>query len=505
MLKHFTKFLVLVMLLGIIAPAFAQDTVIDSTNAFDLEEVVRLGRGNVVDAQFSPDGSQVIVASSIGIWVYDATALDTVTEPTFIAASQPPEMMVLSPDGEAVITGYDDIIQVWVDGEMAAEVDTDSFLTAIAISPDGSLVVSGHWDDTVKLWPDPTGDPIVLEGHTDSPNDFAFSPDGTILASGSEDDTVRLWDIVEGTELAVVEAGTDVNVIEFLPDGSAVVTGGSNGVVSVWDAASGELLIAFEEASHTSEIISMAVSPDGALVATGSWDDDVRVWDIAGGEQRSVGSGEDAEAWIQPEMDDTLGLSFSPDGSALLVAALGEYVAIYDIASRDVLATAVGYTEDMQAVDFNPDGSLMTFGDDDGDVYIWKVGSSDQITQIPHIEDLGSFSSDNELGLTYATDGSYIVLEGAFEVYQLDAETGETLNTLDVDGFANSVAVSPDSSLIAVATSDGLSVFNAESGLVVAQITSHTDDVNTLVFHPDQTMIATASDDGTIRIFGIPG
>jgi len=499
----FKKFVLCLAILALAVPMFAQDTVIDAGNAFDMEELVRLGRGTVHNAQFSPDGESIIVGSSIGVWIYESAALDTVTEPTLAETAEEAEIVTVSPDGQMIIVAQNDIVQVWVDGEVALEADTDSYLTAIAVSPDSSIVATGHGNDSVRIWPDPEGEPIVAEGHGNDPNDLAFSPDGSILASGSDDDTVRLWDVTDGTELAVIEAGSDINVLEFVPDGSAIVTGDDNGVMSVWDATTGELLMAFEEAAHTQSIRAIAVSPDGTLVATGSWDDDIRVWDIAEMEQRSVGSGEDAEAWIQPEKGDITDLDFSPDGSALLAVGQDEFVGLFDIGTRDLLAEAVGYTDGMQAVDFNPDGTLLTFSDDDGDVWIWEVGSESQITEIPHVEEIGTFSGDNELGLIYSPDGTYIVVESSFDVTQIDATTGETINVLDGEPFANSLAISPDSSLIAYAGSDGLFVFNASSGLIVAQIGTHTLRANSLEFNPDQTMIATASDDGTVRIYGL--
>jgi len=499
----FKKFALVLALLTLVVPAFAQSTVIDAGNAFDMEELVRLGRGEVHNAQFSVGGGQIIVGSSVGVWVYEESALDTVAEPTLAATTEEAEIVALSPDGELILVAQSDILQIWGGGEVIAEIDTDSFIQSIEVSPDNEYVVTGHSDDTIKIWTDPEGDPVVGEGHGNDPNDIAISPDSSVIASGSDDDTVRLWD-TDGTELAVIETGSDINVLEFLPDGSAIVTGDDNGVMSVWDAATGELIMAFEEAAHTQAIRSIAVNPEGTLVATGSWDDDIRVWDLAEMEQRSVGSGEDAEAWIQPEKGDIIWLDFSVDGSAIVAVGQDEFVGLFDIATRDVLAEAVGHTDGMQALDFNPDGSLLTFSDDDGDVWIWEVGSGAEITEIPHIEEIGTFSGDNETGLVYSPDGAYIVVESSFEVTQIDATTGETINVLDGEPFANSVAVSPDSSLIAYAGSDGLFVFNANSGLIVAQISTHTLRLNHLEFNPEQTMIATASDDGTVRIYGLP-
>src|SRR5262249_7289239 len=62
---------------------------------------------------------------------------------------------------------------------------------AVAVSPDGSLVATGSWDKTVKLFDAATGKEVRTfagpQGHTRMVLSLAFSPDGRTLASGAED------------------------------------------------------------------------------------------------------------------------------------------------------------------------------------------------------------------------------------------------------------------------------------------------------------------------------
>ena len=93
--------------------------------------------------------------------------------------------------------------------------------------PDGSMVVSGSWDNTVRLWDVIMGEEQrTLTGHTYFVTSVVFSPDGGTVASGSRDKTVRLWNTITGEEQAILVGHTDIVLsVSFSPDGSTVASG----------------------------------------------------------------------------------------------------------------------------------------------------------------------------------------------------------------------------------------------------------------------------------------
>jgi WD40 repeat protein len=115
-----------------------------------------------------------------------------------------------------------------------------NWVTSVCVSPDGSRIISGSYDNTVRVWDAVSGACVsTLEGHTGYVWSVCVSPDGSRIISGSDDKTVRVWDAVSGACVSTLEGHSNgVSSVCVSPDGSRIISGSNDNTVRVWDAFS---------------------------------------------------------------------------------------------------------------------------------------------------------------------------------------------------------------------------------------------------------------------------
>src|SRR5262249_3120223 len=111
-----------------------------------------------------------------------------------------------------------------------------------------------------------------LKGHTSGITSVSFNPNGTWLISGSYDQTVRLWDVLSRECLAELEGFT--TSVSFSPDGYWLASGGET--VQLWDVVLQRCVTKLQ--SHIGSVDSVSFSPDGHWLASGGEDQTIFLW-----------------------------------------------------------------------------------------------------------------------------------------------------------------------------------------------------------------------------------
>jgi len=85
-----------------------------------------------------------------------------------------------------------------------------------------------------------SGTPVSFEqktGRVDRVSSMAFCPDGTRLVSGGHDGSVRLWDAATGSQVAVLHGHSDrVFSVAFSRSGERIASGTQQGEIRIWTA-----------------------------------------------------------------------------------------------------------------------------------------------------------------------------------------------------------------------------------------------------------------------------
>ena len=200
-----------------------------------------------------------------------------------------------------------------------------------------------------------------LEGHSKQVYSLAISADVRRIVSGSWDNTLRIWDMESGLCLYTMKEDIDpVGSVVISPDGRRIVSGSDNGTLRIWDMESGLCLKTL--VGHTNHFLPVVISPDGRRIVSGSWDRTLRIWDMENGQCLKILEGHTAGIPT---------VVISTDGRRIVSGSRDKTLRIWDLENGQCLKILEGHTDGIPTVVISTDGRRIVSVSGDHTLRIW--------------------------------------------------------------------------------------------------------------------------------------
>ncbi|WOL03385.1 WD repeat-containing protein 26 [Canna indica] len=325
-----------------------------------------------------------------------------------------------------------------------------------------SCVFHNSLDSSLSLYSDhqcgkdqlPSFTTQVLGEHHDEVWFLQFSNLGKYLASSSNDKSAIIWEVHEDGGLSLkhklVGHQKAVSMVAWSPDDSQLLTCGTEEVVRRWDAQSGQCLHIYEKTGLG--LTSCGWFPDGKQLFSGVADRSICIWDL---------DGKEMDSWKGQRTNITSDVAITEDGSQIIRMYRDNVIVLFN-----------KETEMKKLIEEEQTITSFTLSQDNNHLLV------DLLNQEIH---LWSIKDDPKLVNRYKGHkrSRYVIRSCFGGIEQAFIASG-----------------SEDSQVY---------IWHRKSGNLVETLPGHSGAVNCISWNPSNPhMLASASDDHTIRIWGLP-
>jgi WD40 repeat protein len=426
--------------------------------------IMRLGNGTINTIAFSPDDKDLVIGTSIGVYLYDVASF---TLKNFINADSP--------------------------------------LTVISVSADGKKIAGGSYSDSSKgivfLWDSQSGELLeTINGFTSSITSLAISPDGKKLASGLSDGLIVVTDIPSNSQMFQANAYSGrVNGIAFSPNGSLISAGygqkRGQGCTVLWDSETGQQVNRLN--STSGPVIGVTFSPDGQTLASQSHEGQLILLDTNTYKNLNSTLGEIPRLSI---------VSFSSDGKT--IRYVNGSSSIVEKKTEDLsLVNDYGIIEELTShITFSTNGKYYASELTDGSVTIIDLAIGEKLNTV------GGFYKAFWGDLFFSSNGKLMAASYPNEriIVVFDLLTGREIHQIseglpdDWNKRVKNIKFSEDLLNLTGQTGDGSSItWELNTGEIIGTVPGfHSDEDyhQSAAFSPDGSRLAIGNDSGFVDI-----
>ena len=382
------------------------------------------------------------------------------------------------------------------------------YISALVFSPNSSIV-KRLFSYEIPSWIE--GLPIVdetwpaslqtLEGHSTEVDQIEVSSDGQLLASaGKNDKTIRVWNTYTGGLIGMLNCSETRNrAMIFSAKGQLLISAFNEHMVTIWDPITKISQDVFER--QPTFITARAFSSGGRLLASALKEEShiIRLWEPMTGRARGV---------LKGHVNVVRVITFAPPIGQLVASGSEDTtVKIWDSSTGGCRLTLKGHPSAISAVVFSPpDGRLLaSVAKKDFTIRLWDTSTGALKGLLHgHLHEIES--------IMFSPNGGYLVSLSSDNTTRLwDSATGASTGIIDCDRrfytgsmtCLTSSAFSPDGGLLAVSSAGDIQLRNPVTCALHGTLKGHIDFIGAIQFSPNGHLLATGSDDQTIRLWDV--
>ncbi|CAJ1938266.1 unnamed protein product [Sphenostylis stenocarpa] len=334
-----------------------------------------------------------------------------------------------------------------------------------------------------------------------------FSPDGQFLVSCSVDGFIEVWDYISGklkkdlqyqAEEVFMMHDDAVLCVDFSRDSEMLASGSQDGKIKVWRIRTGQCLRRLERA-HSQGVTSVSFSRDGSQLLSTSFDSTAR-----GVRPLSI------------EITHFCAALQSNSCESLVILLKRR---IHGLKSGKMLKEFRGHTSYVNDATFTHDGSRVITASSDCTIKVWDVKTTDCIQTFKPPPPLrGGDASVNSVHIFPKNTDHIVVCNKTSSIYimTLQGQVVKSFSSGKREGgdFA-AACVSPKGEWIYCVGEDSVKFlmgwqiecrnmycFSYQSGKLEHLMKVHEKEVIGVVHHPHRNLVATFSEDCTMKLVG---
>uniref|UniRef100_A0AAR2LV34 WDR5-like beta-propeller domain-containing protein n=1 Tax=Pygocentrus nattereri TaxID=42514 RepID=A0AAR2LV34_PYGNA len=208
----------------------------------------------------------------------------------------------------------------------------------------------------------------TLKGHSNYVFCCNFNPQSNLVVSGSFDESVRIWDVKTGKCLKTLPAHSDpVSAVHFNRDGSLIVSSSYDGLCRMWDSTSGQCLKTLIDDDNP-PVSFVKFSPNGKYILAATLDNTLKLWDYSKGKCLKTYTGHKNEKYC-------VFANFSVTGGKWIVSGSEDHmVYIWNLQTKEIVQKLQGHADVVIATACHPTQNIIASAalENDKTIKLWK-------------------------------------------------------------------------------------------------------------------------------------